>query len=236
MTLTIGSLFSGIGGLELGLEWAGLGPVLWQIEKEPFCRAVLAKHYPEAQRFDDVCTVGVSVLEPVDLICGGFPCQDVSQAARGRNDGLDGAQSGLWHEYRRIVGELRPCHVVVENVFSGKSRWLPAVRRDLHLLGYSSTAFEIAGTDVGAPHLRKRIFVVAYPHVDRELLEPFYEEVAWPATNAGAMWNGWMAEPEHLRMANGTATELDIDRIVACGNAVMPQCAEVIGRLIRSAV
>lgn len=232
---TIGSLFSGIGGLELGLERAGLGPVVWQVEKEEYCREVLAKHWPNAARFDDVRTVGLHNLQRVDLVCGGFPCQDVSQAARGRNDGLDGDQSGLWREYRRIVDELRPSRVVVENVFSGKSRWLPTVRRDLHVLGYGSTAYEIAATDVGAPHIRKRIFVVAYPHVDRELLEPFDEEMAWPETDAGAMWNGWMAEPEHLRMANGTASELDIARVVACGNAVVPQCAEVIGRLIRMA-
>ena len=90
--MTIGSLFSGIGGLELGLEWAGLGPVRWQVEQDMWCRAVLAKHWPDAGRFDDVCTVGAE-LEPVDIICGGFPCQDLSNA--GARAGLAGARSGL---------------------------------------------------------------------------------------------------------------------------------------------
>ena len=90
--MTIGSLFSGIGGLELGLEWAGLGPVLWQVEKDPFCRAVLAKHYPEAKRFDDVCTVGATELASVDLVCGawGTPEPDVVPVVHGLSGGLAG--------------------------------------------------------------------------------------------------------------------------------------------------
>ena len=148
--LTIGSLFSGIGGLELGLEWAGLGPVVWQVEKDPFCRLVLAKHYPEAKRFDDVCTVGANELARVALICGGFPCQDVSSAGLGA--GLTGERSGLWREFARIVAELRPGWVVVENVTSGAGRWLDTVVGELERLGYACLPLPIAASDVGAPH------------------------------------------------------------------------------------
>src|SRR6187200_1732128 len=102
--MTIGSLFAGVGGLELGLEWAGLGPTLWQVEQDKFCRAVLEKHWPQAERFDDVCTVGSANLAPVQLICGGFPCQDVSSAGKGA--GLAGERSGLWREFARVVREL----------------------------------------------------------------------------------------------------------------------------------
>jgi hypothetical protein len=104
VSLTIGSLFSGVGGLELGLEWAALGPVVWQCEIDPFCRAVLAKHWPNATRYEDVTIE--REWPRVDIICGGFPCQDISTAGRGV--GLDGARSGLWYTYLRIVRQIRP--------------------------------------------------------------------------------------------------------------------------------
>ena len=155
--MRIGSLFSGIGGLELGLERAGLGHTVYQVEADPFCRAILAAHWPEAQRFDDVRTVGAD-LPAVDLLCGGFPCQDVSSA--GKRAGLDGARSGLWHHFARIATETRPTWIVVENVASGAGRWLPFVRRDLWARGYESVPLGIAACEVGARHRRERILVV----------------------------------------------------------------------------
>ena len=143
--LTIGSLFSGIGGLELGLEWAGLGPTFWQVEKDAKRRDVLARHWPEAEQHEDVCTVEATTLAPVDLICGGFPCQDVSSA--GRRAGLAGARSGLWYEFARIAAERRPQWVVVENVGSGARKWVDAVCRDLGRLGYASLPVPIAASD-----------------------------------------------------------------------------------------
>jgi DNA (cytosine-5)-methyltransferase 1 len=103
--MTFGSLFSGIGGLDLGLERAGL-TCAWQVEVSPWCRAVLKKHWPEVPKYDDVRTVGKNNLCPVDVICGGFPCQDISNA--GKREGIGGSRSGLWKEYARIVGEIRP--------------------------------------------------------------------------------------------------------------------------------
>lgn len=158
--LTIGSLFSGIGGLELGLEWAGLGPVRWQVEIDPFCREVLARHWPEAARHEDVRAVGAAALAPVDLICGGFPCQDVSSA--GTRKGLAGSRSGLWSEFARVVSELRPRWVVVENVTSGATRWVNPVVRQLEQFGYACLPIPLSAADVGAPHLRRRIFIVAH--------------------------------------------------------------------------
>jgi len=163
LDMRIGSLFSGIGGLELGLEMAGLGETVWQVEREPFCRIVLAKHWPHTERFDDVCSVGSANLAAVDLICGGFPCQDVSSS--GPRIGLAGSRSGLWREYARIVRELRPAWCVVENVTSGATQWVDAVVGELDALGYACLPCPVSARDVGAPHRRERIFVVAH-HVD----------------------------------------------------------------------
>ena len=116
--LTVGSLFSGIGGLELGVTAAlarvGVhSRIAWQAEINPYARAVLAKHWPDTLRFEDVRHVDAGA-PPVDLVCGGFPCQDLSIA--GKRAGIDGARSGLWSEFARVVRVLRPRYVVVENV------------------------------------------------------------------------------------------------------------------------
>jgi DNA (cytosine-5)-methyltransferase 1 len=164
--MRLGSLFSGIGGLELGLELALGCEVVWQVEREPWPRAVLARHWPAADRsVTDVCKAGASNLAPVDLVCGGFPCQDISTAGSGR--GIEhGEKSGLWREYARILRELRPRFVVVENSAALPFRGLDIVLGDLAALGYDAEWSRIGACDVGAPHRRWRCFVVAW-RVDR---------------------------------------------------------------------
>ncbi len=229
MSLTIGSLFSGIGGLELGLERAGLGPVVWQCEIDPFCRRVLAKHWPTVARFHDVTQR--RHYPNVDVICGGFPCQDV--AAAGKGAGLAGARSGLWHHFASVIDNVGPAVVVVENVASGKARWLPKVRRDLHMLGYDSTAYAVSAAYTGAAHLRRRIFVVAYARAKgRKGTGAEAHEVGLrPSSGAG-----WAPEPDVVRVVHGLCGGVDgrkrRSRIRALGNAVVPQCAEVIGRIV----
>lgn len=159
MAMTIGSLFSGVAGLELGLEVAGLGPVIWQAERDPFCLAVLAKHYPNARRYTDVREIDATTDRP-DVICGGFPCQDLSLA--GKQSGLSADRSGLWWEFRRIVRVLRPRFVVVENVHGAWRKWLPVVRRGLWKVGYASLPLRVSADSVGADHERNRVFVVAH--------------------------------------------------------------------------
>jgi DNA (cytosine-5)-methyltransferase 1 len=171
--VNVGSLFSGIGGFELGFERAGMR-VSWQVEQDAYCRAVLARHFPDAARFEDVREVGAQNLDPVDLICGGFPCQDLSSAGRGA--GIDGARSGLWSEFARIVCELRPRYVVVENVpalLTGKGkRWqrgpIGRVLGDLAEARYDAEWACLSAREFGAPHLRKRVWIVAYPAWDAE--------------------------------------------------------------------
>jgi DNA (cytosine-5)-methyltransferase 1 len=164
--ITIGSLFSGIGGLELGIEsaFAAAGVparVAWQVEQDEYCRAVLAKHWPGADRsVVDVRAAGLS-LPRVDVLCGGPPCQDISGA--GKQEGLSGERSGLLFEYLRIVRELRPTVCVVENVYGGEWRaWVDAIRCGLEGAGYRVRAGRLRASDVGAPHRRARVFVVAY--------------------------------------------------------------------------
>lgn len=225
--MKIGSLFSGIGGLELGLEWAGLGGVVWQVESDEWCRRVLERHWPDAVRFNDVRTADVFT---VDVMCGGFPCQDVSGArTRGPRPGLDGERSGLWRSYAGIVERLRPRGVIVENVASGKERWLCRVRADLRDLGYQTEALGIDASDVGAPHGRARIFVVAYANGQTQSARTEHAKVASMRPDAVPLRHWGQSEPGALRVANGISTRLDGRRLKALGNAAVPHCAYVAG-------
>jgi DNA (cytosine-5)-methyltransferase 1 len=272
--MKIGSLFSGIGGLELGLEWAGFGPTVWQVEQNEYCLKVLEKHWPNVKRFEDVQTVTHKELEKVDLICGGFPCQDVSSAGNGA--GLKGARSGLWAEFYRVVHELEPEWVIVENVASGANRWVDTVRGGLELIGYETFPVPLSAADCGAPHLRRRVFIVgravetwskrkwrsggAYtvPHTQRESIrdeqgrrsgahgerktEFGYDGAAGIVAHADGKpkigssesreeCNPWAVEPSVGRVADGIPDR--VDRLRALGNAVVPQCAQVVGEFIK---
>jgi DNA (cytosine-5)-methyltransferase 1 len=156
---TIGSLFSGIGGLELGLEMLGLGPVVWQAESDPFARAVLTKHWPTVHRYEDVREIDATAPRP-DIICGGFPCQDISVAGKGA--GIEGDRSSLWFEFARIVRELRPAFIFVENVPPLVKRGLDRVLWDLAEGGFDAVWDCFSAADVGASQKRERFFLVAY--------------------------------------------------------------------------
>lgn len=168
--LSIGSLFSGIGGLELGLESCGLGPVLWQVEHDPFCRSILARHWPGAARsVSDVRVAGAANLAAVDLICAGFPCQPVSLA--GRRKAREDAR-WLWPEVARIAGELGRPVLFLENVpglltASGGDAF-GEVLGSLAALGYAAEWDCFRASDVGAPHRRERWFLLAYRDGERQ--------------------------------------------------------------------
>ena len=155
----VGSLFSGIGGFDLGLNL----PVSWQVEQDKDCNRVLAHHWPETQRYHDVKEVGKNNLAPVDLICGGFPCQDLSVA--GKRKGLDGKRSGLWFEFARIIDELEPGWVLIENVpgllSSGEGRDFAIILQWLAGRGYCVAWRVFDSQYFGVAQRRKRVFVVA---------------------------------------------------------------------------
>jgi DNA (cytosine-5)-methyltransferase 1 len=157
--VTIGSLFSGIGGLEMGLEMCGLGPVAWQCDSDPYARAVLAKHWPTVKRYDDVRAINGTAAR-VDVVCGGFPCQDISNA--GKRAGITGERSPLWFEFARVIRVLRPRVVFVENVAALANRGLDAVLGSLAAMGFNAEWGVFSAAEAGAPHRRERLFVLAY--------------------------------------------------------------------------
>lgn len=158
--LTVGSLFAGIGGLELGLERTGGFETVWQVEIDPYATKVLEKHWPNVRRWDDVQTFPPAGDWGVDLICGGFPCQDISFAGKG--SGLQGERSGLFYAAIRVAATIKPRYVLLENVAALLSRGLGDVLGTLASLGYDCWWNCLQAADVGAPHLRDRVFIIGY--------------------------------------------------------------------------
>jgi DNA (cytosine-5)-methyltransferase 1 len=154
-------LFSGIGGFSLGLERAGMRTVAFcEVDKK--CQLVLKKHWPTVPIFDDVTSLKANEInEPIEIICGGFPCQDISVAGHGA--GLKGERSGLWWEFHRLIEEIKPSWAIIENVSALRSRGLDQVLGSLSEIGYDAEWHCITASSVGAPHRRDRIWIVAYP-------------------------------------------------------------------------
>jgi DNA (cytosine-5)-methyltransferase 1 len=151
-------LFSGIGGFSLGLERAGMQTVAF-CEINPYCRDVLRAHWPDVPIHEDITALRGSDVGPVDVICGGFPCQDISGAGKGA--GIKGERSGLWKQFARIIGEIRPKFVIVENVSMLRSRGMGVVLGDLASLGYDAEWHCIPASAVNAPPRRDRVWIVA---------------------------------------------------------------------------
>jgi DNA (cytosine-5)-methyltransferase 1 len=225
--LTFVSLFAGIGGLDLGLERAGMRCV-GQVEIDEYATRVLAKHWPDVPRWRDVRDVGAHNLPACDLICGGFPCQDISEA--GKREGLTGKRSGLWSEFARLVGEVRPRFVLVENVADLLVRGVDRVLGDLAALGYDAEWSIVSACAVGAPHTRERLFIVAYRDSIISQRRAQIAEQRWADSSMDAYKRHWATEPDVGRVVYGVPAR--VDRLRGLGNAVVPQVAEYIGQLI----
>lgn len=235
--LTVLDLFSGIGGISLGLEATGGFRTICFCEIEPFPRAVLAKHWPGVPIHDDVRTLtGVTA----EVITAGFPCQDLSFAGYGA--GLGGERSGLWREVERLVGEVRPRYVIVENVSALLVRGMGTVLGDLARIGYDAEWSIVSACSVGAPHVRRRVFIVAYPNGlngRSRLWNPTTRpdraiQTLNSLEDSRAGWRARLANPSALYGgADGIPRGMDRNR--AIGNAVVPAVAELIGRAILDA-
>ena len=314
MTLTVGSLFSGIGGLDLGLERAGM-EVIWQSEIDPYASKVLEKHWPKVPNYGDIKTINWGDVVRPDVICGGYPCQPFSTA--GKRNGTDDPRH-LWPWVREAISELQPKYAILENVRGHVSLGLSTVLGEMASIGYDAEWQIVSAASVGAPHLRERVIIVAYPseqfsnergHDDnsralrqRQALQEPTRGSNSPSTNAfgaladtdgigslhgrsqiftakrwlnalGHTWAGgfnvantksiglqsggdmasikdtqprhgitgdnsgtqpggswWQIEPDVGRVAHGVPSR--VDRLRGLGNAVVPQVAELIGRMV----
>jgi len=239
--MTVGSLFSGIDGFACGFEEAGF-KILWQVEIDEWCRKQLTRLFPNTDKYGDIREVKSIWLQPVDVICGGFPCQDIS-AAKADAKGLAGTRSGLWWEMHRIIRDLQPRWVVIENVAEITNRGLDTVLSALAKLGYDAQWQNIPCYAVGGPHRRERIWIVAYPNGLR-LEAPFFEkrefmeayQNPWKGFNSltnprlDAYGYSWPNVPPGLLLDDGLSYEMDW--VKAFGNAVVPVIPELIARRI----
>ncbi len=234
--LNVLELFAGIGGLSLGLQRAGMR-IVGHVEINPFCRAVLHKHWPEVPCHDDVRTAAAwwrSTDRPrVDVVAGGYPCQGESTAGKRLGDA---DPRWLWPAMADVVHALRPRYVIGENVLGHRTRGLGRVLADLADLGYTARAGVVRACEMGAPHPRARLFVLA--HTQGHGQSPGWAEPGWrcppPHQEQDRPEHGrptrWPTEPRVDRVAYGLPDR--VDRLTALGNAVVPAVAEHIGRII----
>ncbi len=234
-------LFSGIGGFSLGLERAGFQTMAF-CEIDPYCRKVLAKHWPGVKIHEDVTELdGSQYVGAVDVICGGFPCQDISVGHSWYEaKGLDGKRSGLWWEYHRIIEEVRPQWVIIENVAQLRTRGLGQVLQSLDEIGYVGEWHVIPGAAVGAEHSRERVWIIAHLAglgVERLWPEGFQEPypLVNPLLPLRSRDGQWEVEPDLRRTNDGIPAGLVTLELHALGNSILPQMAERIGQAIRLA-
>jgi DNA (cytosine-5)-methyltransferase 1 len=278
MTLTVGSLFSGIGGLDLGLERAGM-KVIWQSEIDPYCNKVLKKHWPEVPNHGNIKDINWGTVERPNVICGGYPCQPFSTA--GKRRGTDDPRH-LWPWVRTAISKLRPDYAILENVRGHLSMGGIQVIGELAQIGYDAEWRVVSAAGLGAPHRRDRLIIVAYPaqlfgngsnnytkvSLERQTISKlgnssgpqnmadanecklgndnkrrndqgtfaarrkvFFADSSSSSTTRTN--SDWAFEPNVGRVANGVPSR--VDRLRGLGNAVVPQVAEYVGRLIVNA-
>lgn len=261
--ITVGSLFSGIGGIDLGLERTGSFKTIWFSEVDEYASAVLRKHWPEVPNYGDIKAIPWRKIRKPDMLVGGFPCQDISIAGKGAGI-KEGTRSGLWSEYAKAIRILRPKYALIENVPMLANRGLNVVLSDLAKIGYDAQWNIISAASVGAWHKRERIFLLAYSSgfgcgkmPIRELDQSSSDRTQVllqkkPATKANipnfqSLFSQRLLQRQReIQSRRGSWWEAEphvgrvvdglparVDRIKCLGNAVVPQVAETLGYWIR---
>ena len=237
-------LFSGIGGFSLGFERAGFKTVAF-CEIDPFCQEVLKKHWPETPIYDDVREITKSRLVSdgigrIDVVTGGFPCQDLSQA--GHQKGINAERSGLYKENLRVVSDLMPEIAVFENVtellIGDNGRWFAQFLYDLAEIGFDAEWHCIPASEFGAAHHRDRVWIIAYPNGTNvqgfKFPKPFCVN---PEESRGRQHtraiNACLSADDYIEWRrNINELPQELGALKAYGNTVYPDITEYIGRAI----
>lgn len=249
--ITVGSLFSGIGGLDLGLERAGM-EIKWHSEIDPYGCKILKRHWPEIPNLGNIKEIDWTKVEPVDVIAGGYPCQPFSLIGerRGKED-----PRHLWPYFADAIRTIRPRFALLENVSGHLSMGFGDVLGDLAEMRYDARWDCVPAAAVGAPHLRDRVFVIAtrreMAYADegnggarQRVVHSRGNEIGFYGREMGAVRSGygqvqswprprihWATEPDVCRVVDGIPHRMD--RIAGLGNAVVPQVAEYMGNIIK---
>lgn len=246
-------MFSGIGGFACAAEQMKWTTVAF-VEKDIECHKILTKHYPNVPIFDDVTQFdGRQYTNSIDIICGGFPCQDISAA--GKRVGITGERSGLWSEFHRLIHQIRPKYVIVENVSALLGRGMDVVLGSLSEIGYDAEWRVFSACELGLPHPRERVFIVAYPNgkprsfsvLDRYCSEVasryqnsqkwgedrFVSEMVSSPTRLLRNWQAEFSQSPLVRMDDGIPNILH--RLRMTGNSIVPQIAYELFKAIEAA-
>lgn len=242
-----GSLFSGIGGFDLGARMSGI-ETLWNCEIDEHKRKVLKRHFPNTMQYEDIKQIRNPAY--VEIISGGFPCQDISIANQskkvwenGKIKGINGDRSGLWREYNRLLGEIRPKYIVFENSPMLIVRGFEQVLCDLSQSGYDCEWQCLSASQFGYNHKRERLYGIAYSReigcknnskIFRELQEVFSEKTP-RQTNIPMPTKRFNSRSDYrsVRMVNGFSSGLDKRRIEDLGNSIIPEIAHYLFECIK---
>jgi DNA (cytosine-5)-methyltransferase 1 len=228
-------LFHGIGGFALGAYWAGMKfENHYCSDIEPYAQELYKLRFPESIQLGDITKIDTSKLPAGDwIISGGFPCQDISIAGKGA--GIHGTRSGLWFKYWRIINDLRPRFAIMENVGMLVHRGLREVLGSLAEIGYNAEWQDIRASDMGAPHRRERIWIVAYPksagYRRKKTVGEMGRKKRFTVCSFYKNGNCFASEPNVGRVAHGVSRR--VDRLKGLGNAIVPQIAELLFKRLK---